>query len=94
MAGPNAGRRGRRWRTLVANLRAKHDPCWLCGQAIDYDLPTDDPRSFEADHIRPLSTHPHLAEDPNNLAASHRKCNRSRGNRDPSPGLGATSREW
>lgn len=65
-----------------ADLRARREPCWLCGQRIDYSARpfTDD--AFEADHVFPVSTHPHLALDPGNLRASHMRCNRARGNTD------------
>lgn len=89
-----AGRAGHRWRTLQANLRMQRRPCHLCQQAIDYRLRYPHPDSFSVDHVVPLSEAPHLAEDPANLAASHLRCNVSRGARDPKPTLGATSRQW
>jgi 5-methylcytosine-specific restriction endonuclease McrA len=50
--------------------------------------------SKSVDHYPyPKSTHPHLAEDPANLAPAHRRCNLSAGNRDIRP-LGVTSRDW
>lgn len=73
-------RNGHRRRQAVARLRARGDPCALCGGAIDYDLPPGDPLSFEADDIVPVS----LGGDPcdiDNLQASHRICNQRRGNR-------------
>jgi hypothetical protein len=95
MAGPNAGRRGRRWRTIVANLRAQQRPCCRCGMTIDYSLRWPDRDCFTADHYPlPLSTHPHLAEDPSAIDAAHLRCNVGAGNREPAPGLGSTSRDW
>lgn len=79
MVSEDAGRRGPRWRRLVANLRMQRRPCWLCGQPIRYDLAWPDPESFTVDHIKPWSTHPHLREDPANLAACHLACNQHRG---------------
>jgi len=93
MAGPNAGRSGRRWRTLSAQLKAQRLPCWLCGQPINYDN-DGDPHAFTVDHVKPRSTHPELAEDPTNLRPAGARCNKSRGARDPKPGLGTTSRDW
>jgi len=90
----NAGRRGGRWRLLRANQRAKRLPCWLCGQPIDYDADMGNPNSFAVDHEKPLSTHPHLAEEPSNLRSAHARCNNSRGNMPPVPALGVTSRNW
>lgn len=72
-------RNGHRRRQAVARLRARHDPCHLCGQPIDYDLPAGDPMCFEADDIVPVSR----GGDPydiRNLAAAHRICNQKRGN--------------
>lgn len=90
----HAGRKGRRWNRLRANLRMQRRPCWLCGQRIDYTAPAGDPNSFSADHMHPLSTHPHLAEDPANLQAAHLACNVARGTREPRPGLGDGSPQW
>lgn len=90
-----AGRSGRRWRRLVAEVRTRRSHCCRCGQPIDYTLEWPDPDSFSVDHHpHPLSTHPHLAEDPGNLAAAHLHCNVSAGNRRPKPSLGATSTDW
>lgn len=92
--GTTAGRTTHTFRRLAATLRSEQRPCWLCGQDIDYEAERDDPDSFTVDHIHPLSTHPHLAEDYANLAAAHKRCNSARGNKAPRPGLGLRSREW
>ena len=88
------GRTSRRFRSLRENLRRQKLPCHLCSQPIDYTLDWPHPGSFTVDHRKPLSTHPHLAEDPRNLAPAHLDCNSSRGNRQPPAPLGATSRDW
>lgn len=94
----NAGRRGARWRRLVAEVRnraANGEPCCRCGQKIDCTLRQPDPASCSTDHFpHPLSTHPHLAEDPANLAPAHLGCNSAAGNRGPTPTIGSTSEEW
>ena len=76
--------RGRQWRVVSAKFRRRcaeqSAPCWLCGQAIDYEAKAQTPGAFEADHLHPVSTHPHLAFLPGNLRPSHSSCNRSRGN--------------
>lgn len=95
--GLNAGRRGARWEKLKANLRLQHRPCCRCGQPIDYTLRYPHPDSYSVDHYpHPLSTHPHLAEEPTNLAAAHLHCNQEAGGRPRNPGLplGMTSRDW
>lgn len=94
-AADNAGRRGARWRRLVANVRMRRAKCCRCGQPIDYTLEYPDPNSFSVDHFPfPLSTHKHLAEDPANLAAAHLRCNQTAGNRGEKPGIGAASETW
>lgn len=89
-----AGRTTRRFRKMAANLRAQRRPCCYCGQSIDYTLPAGDAASFTVEHIKPLSTHPNLAEDPGNLDAMHLACNASKGNRETKPGIGVTSENW
>lgn len=88
-----SSRATRLMRKIRAAQRAKRLPCWLCGQAIDYAAPPDDPDSFSYDHIRPWSTHPDLRYDPANGASAHLRCNKARGNRDPRPSLGLRSEE-
>ena len=88
------GRNTANHQRLVASLRARRLPCWLCGQAIDYAAPADDPSSFNADHVEPLSKRPDLAEIESNLRPAHRRCNTGRGNRAPKLDLGQPSRRW
>jgi hypothetical protein len=86
---------GRRWDVLVSNVRARHEPCCRCGQAIDYRLAYPDPNCFSVDHYPfPISTHPWRAEDPGNLHAAHLVCNQSAGRGRPLPGLGRPSESW
>jgi len=56
-------------------------PCWICGMPIGYDANWKQPSAFEADHFKPVSTHPHLALMMGNLRPAHQSCNRSRGNK-------------
>lgn len=91
----SAGRAGRRWARLRAEVKARRGPCCRCYQRIDYALPWPDPDSFTVDHYPyPLSTHPHLAEDPRNLAPAHLRCNQSAGASKPKPSLGQPSEDW
>jgi len=80
--------RGRAWRVLKDRFRRSCERtdarCWLCDQPIDYSAKWTAPSAFEADHAKPVSTHPDLALVIGNLRPSHRSCNRSRGNR-PAP---------
>lgn len=88
------GRNTHAYRLLREQQRRKFLPCWLCGQAIDYDADWRNPASFALDHAKPLSTHPDLAQDPANFRSAHRRCNASRGAKEPAPSLGVTSRSW
>jgi 5-methylcytosine-specific restriction endonuclease McrA len=92
--GENSGRRGSRWRKLVAEVRARHDPCWLDGMPIDYSLEYPHPDSFTVDHKKSWIGHPELREDPANLAACHSRCNKSKGQAQAKPGLGILSETW
>lgn len=94
----NAGRRGARWRRLCADVKARArrgEVCCRCGQRIDCNLEWPDPASCSTDHFpHPLSTHPHLAEEPTNLAPAHLSCNSSAGNKGRTPSIGAVSETW
>ena len=75
-------------RKLREWLRAQGNPCALCGQPIDYSLPSGHPRSFEMDEKRPVSRWREFgypsptaaATDPDNVQAAHRERNRRKGN--------------
>lgn len=68
----NHHRRRDRHRNRIARDRP---PCALCGDDIDYTLPTPHPDSFEVDHIIPISQGG--ADSLDNKQASHRRCNRA-----------------
>ncbi|MEI6029454.1 MAG: HNH endonuclease [Betaproteobacteria bacterium] len=76
-------RGGHRWRQLAARFKAqcakRNDVCVHCEQPIDYEAAPQTAGSFEADHYRPIATHPELALMIGNLRPSHSSCNRSRG---------------
>lgn len=66
---------GHRRRTIRARIKARREPCAICGRPIDYDLPAGDDWSFEVDEIQsrwkggdPL--------DIRNCQPVHRVCNR------------------
>jgi 5-methylcytosine-specific restriction endonuclease McrA len=75
-------------------LRRKRLPCWLCGQAINYELPPSDPMSYTLDHVQPQRYGGDLL-DRNNHKPAHRSCNSKKGTGSgdhlkPPP----RSREW
>ena len=91
--------RGRKVRArCLRRDRAANAPCHICKGArgpIDYSVaPSSTPLSWEPDHIRPRSKWPELVFDMANIAASHRVCNRERGNKAGMSQLGNRSREW
>lgn len=76
--------------------RRKRAVCHICGQPIDYFVkPSSTPDSYEPDHIVPVSKRPDLELDLNNIKASHRRCNRTRGDGiRGTKDLGVQSRDW
>lgn len=82
-------------RQIADNLkRRRAQPCVICLQRIDYNLPWDDAEAFTVEHIKPRSTHPHLEFEPSNCAPAHASCNKARGNSEVVYGLGELSEEW
>lgn len=68
--------------------------CHICGERIDYSIPASSaPLAWEPDHIVPFSRAPELELDLNNIAPSHTRCNRQRGNGSNSD-VGRRSRIW
>ena len=69
--------------------------CHICGDKIDYSLkPSSAPMAWEPDHLMPYSKAPELELDLANIAPSHMKCNRQRGNGNKDNDLGQRSRIW
>lgn len=104
MVAQGAGRTTRNWRRLRASMHADAlarvrmgEPvvCWLCQMPIDMTI-TDphDPDVWEPDHKISRSERPDLAEDPANLADSHRQCNNTKADGKAMAGLGVLSRQW
>lgn len=70
--------------------------CHICGQPIDYFLqPSSCDEAYEPDHIVPVSIRSELELDLSNIKASHRRCNRARGNGTNGDNtIGMQSRVW
>ncbi|MGW6418834.1 HNH endonuclease [Streptomyces sp. NPDC055055] len=77
---PSNPRNGRPYRRLVAELKAKGLPCWICGHHINLRLDARHRLSFTLDHLVPLSRGGDLLS-PANARPAHRACNSARGNR-------------
>lgn len=92
--------RSGRWpyvRRMAWDRDRKHRAaCHICGQPINYFLqPSSCDDAWEPDHVIPVAMAPDLELDLNNIKASHRRCNRARG--DGTNGenvLGMQSRVW
>jgi 5-methylcytosine-specific restriction endonuclease McrA len=83
--------------------RAKHhrnpdgttgEPCWLCGEPIDYRLKFPHPRSWSLDHAIPISNNPALMLNPANFRSSHNDCNNHRQSGEPPFQRGIPSEDW
>ena len=89
---------GAKRNAIRATLKARREPCAICGQPIDYDKPHDpaDPYSFEVDEIIPVSMGGNPL-DISNCRAVHRYCNQHRA-KARHTGKGAAvvkpSRDW
>lgn len=99
MTSKHYGRTTRNFRALAARTkaawRARDLPCCECSQAIDWDAPRNSADEATLAHALPVSTHPHLAEDPGNIKGiAHRGCNSSAGTGEGMPALGQTSHQW
>jgi len=76
-----------------ARFKAMGLPCHICGKPIHYDEPSDSkhPFSFVIDEILPVSRWKEFgydspkaaANDWNNLAPAHYRCNQLKGNKTP-----------
>jgi hypothetical protein len=91
--------RSARARAFRAEMKAYwqsiNAPCGIDGQHhIDWDAPPFTPNAFEIEHIKPVSLHPELEFDPNNVRPSAHSCNRHRGTSNERPPVGATSEAW
>lgn len=94
---PNRSSRWKYIRKLAWNRDSKaRAVCWICGEPIDYSVPpSTTPDSYEPDHVIAVNMDASRELDLNNIRASHRRCNRARG--DGTNGtnvLGRRSRVW
>lgn len=99
MSGRRDPRRTTGWRRLRAQCferdKARNAPCHICGQPIDYSLGHSTcADAYEADHVITVDAHPELALLPENVGASHRRCNRARGKKAGIDNLGRRTRDW
>lgn len=90
-----SGSKWRKIRLLAWNRdRKARAVCHICGEPIDYSIPASSaPLAWEPDHILPFSVAPEMELDLNNIKASHKRCNRQRGN-GTNNDIGKRSRIW
>jgi hypothetical protein len=72
----------------------KGQPCWLCGEAIDYRLKFPHPRSWSLDHAVPVSDNPALMLNHLNFRSAHLDCNNHRQTGAPPIEMGTPSEAW
>jgi hypothetical protein len=72
----------------------KGEPCWLCGEAIDYRLTFPHPRSWSLDHVIPVAENPALMLNVSNWRSAHLDCNNHRQTGELRLGLGIPSEIW
>lgn len=83
----------KRTRALRHHVQRTGEPCWLCGEPIDLDLPPTHPKAFTADHVDAIANGGRLLGE---LRPAHRACNSRRGRRRTPEQINrpTTTREW
>lgn len=81
-------------RQVKARGRRLNLPCCLCGQPIDYSIPSTEESGCTVQHVRSRKHFPHLTWDPSNWAPAHRGCNSSDGAGENLREQGVTSTDW
>jgi hypothetical protein len=66
-------------RRVTDAVRARHRPCCICLEPIDYSLRWPNARSFSVQHIKSRKAFPELTFDLANCDAAHLDCNQSQG---------------
>ena len=96
---PVKGRDNKQYRDLSDALKRKGKrlglACWLCGHAIDYDLPWKHPMSYTYDHVDAVGNGGDMRGEGQ---PAHRSCNSRRGNgsgtRKTPPSTPQPTRQW
>lgn len=82
MVAANAGRKGRPWRAVQAQVYREETHCYLCGGHVDQTIQRTNPRHPHArsvHHLIPPDIRPDLANERTNLRLAHFGCNSSYG---------------
>lgn len=81
-------------RLVKAKGRKAKTPCCICGQPIDYSIPSSEPEGCSVQHVRSRKLFPELTWLPSNWAPAHLACNKSAGTGEHNHGPGVTSQDW
>lgn len=79
---------------VKAEGRRTQAPCCICGQDINYSLPSTEPDGCTVQHIKSRKLFPELTWVPSNWAQAHKSCNESAGSGSNMQDVGVTSTEW
>lgn len=74
-----AGRVGRAWRQVSAQVYREETHCWICSEWVDQTLPPGTPWSRSADHLIQLQ-HGGPGNARANCHLAHIRCNTARSN--------------
>ena len=85
-------RRSLAWAALCRQVYAEESVCWLCLQPVDFTAPPRTKWSRSVDHVKAVTTHPHLVLVRANLRLAHYSCNSRKGNQ--AVAAYEPSREW
>ncbi|WP_143738837.1 HNH endonuclease [Microbacterium sp. Yaish 1] len=76
---------------VKAEGRRHRSPCCICGQRINYDLPSTDANGCTVQHKKSRKLFPALTWDPSNWAPAHKSCNESEGSGESGEDAGVSS---
>lgn len=79
---------------VKAQGRRHRRPCCICGQQIDYSLPSRHPHGCTVQHVKSRRDFPQLTWDPSNWAPAHNECNLSAGTGEHPEQTGVVSQDW
>ena len=93
---------GRRAADALAFVKAKgrreRAPCFICGEAIDYSIPSTEPDGCTVQHVKSRKHFPQLTWLRSNWRPAHRSCNGAAGAGETVAadldGPGVTSTDW
>lgn len=73
-------RRSLAWAALCRQVYSEESLCWICLAPVDFGAPPRTRWSKSVDHIKPVTSHPHLVLVRSNLRLAHVGCNSRKSN--------------